>query len=151
MSWSICQAQSIQDYDSHLARLHTSALSWQAQIKAIDPAQLDVRYNIGKLIDQSKAILLANINLAYRYSTNIPQRDRSLGSEIELICILKEIQSNMDALSTLLVDQSNQKAQSWVQLIAAISNDTINSEEQYQRIAVEHFADELERRCGPAE
>ncbi len=150
MSRSICQSQSVQDYDAHLARLQTSILSWQAQIKQIDPAQLDVRYNVGKLIDRGKETLLANLTSAYRYSTNIP-KERSLGSEIELICALKEIELNVDLLTALLVDQSDKKAQSWGQQIAAISNGTIISEEQYQRIAVEHFADELERRCSPAQ
>jgi hypothetical protein len=150
MSGSICQSQSVQDYDVHLARLEASTLSWEAQINQIDPAQLDVGYNVGKLIDRYKEILLGNIDLAYRYSTNIPKK-RSLGSEIELFGVLKEIQSNMDELSTLLAEQSNQKAQSWGQQIGAISGGALNSAEEYQRTSVEHFADELERRCGAAQ
>jgi hypothetical protein len=147
LSVPICQSQSVQDYDAHLATLGASTLSWQAQIKQIVAAQLDVGYNVGKLIDRYKEILLGNIDLAYRYSTNIPQK-RSLGSEIELFGVLKEIQSNMDALSTLLAEQSNQKAQSWGQQIGAISAGALNSAEEYQRTSVEHFADELERRCS---
>ncbi len=144
------QAQSVQDYDAHLARLHTSILSWQAQIKQIDPAQLNVTYSAGKLIDQYKDIVMKNIDIADLYATNIP-RKRSLGSEIELLGILKEIHCDMDALSSLLADQNNQKAQSWGEQIGGISSGSLDSEEQYQRTSVEHFADELERRCGPAQ
>ncbi len=144
------QAQSVQAYDAHLSNLQKSIPGWRAQIDEIDPATIVVPYHIGKLIEDNKKILLQNLELVSLYSTNIPAK-RSLSAEIDLFGLLKEVHSNMDALSDVLlgmVNSDQKKAQTWGERLGAITSGPLNTEEAYQIKAVDGFADELERRCG---
>jgi len=144
------QSQSVQDYDAHLARLQKSIPEWQAQIEAVDPTKIEVPYHIGKLIDDSKKILLENLGLVSFYSANIPSK-RSLSEEINLYSSLRDVHLNLDDLSSTLLSMvaTDQKAaQRWGEQLGTIATGPLNSEELYQIQALTGFANELERRCG---
>jgi hypothetical protein len=81
LSGPICQPQTVQDYDAHLAKLPRSIPEWRAQIEAVDPAKIVIPYHIGKLIEDNKQVLLQDLELVSLYSTNIPAK-RSLSAEI---------------------------------------------------------------------
>jgi hypothetical protein len=144
------RSQNVQVYDAHLHTLQGSIPGWRSQIDEIDPATIVVPYHIGKLIEDNKKVLLQNLELVSLYSTNIPAK-RSLSAEIDLLGLLKEVHSNMDALSAILLEMVNsdqKKAQTWGERLGAITSGPLNAEETYQIKAVDDFANELERRCG---
>jgi hypothetical protein len=150
LSGPICQAQSVQDYDAHLARLQKSIPEWRAQIDAVDPAKIEVPYHIGKFIDDSKKVLVQNLDLVSLYSANLPSK-RSLSAEIDLYALLREVHSNIDMLSDTLMNMvgDNQKtAQAWAKQLDGIASGPLNVEEQYQIQALDAFANDLEHRCG---
>jgi hypothetical protein len=147
---SFAQSQNVQVYDAHLANLQKSIPGWRTQIDEIDPATIVVPYHIGKLIEDNKKVALQNLELVSLYSTNIPAK-RSLSAEIDLLGLLKEVHSNMDALSDILLEMVNsdqKKAQTWRERLGAITSGPLNAEEVYQIKAVHDFADQLERRCA---
>jgi hypothetical protein len=102
LSWSICQSQSVQEYDAHLVRLQKSVPVWRAQIEAIDPAKIKVSYQTGKLPEDTKNLLLKNL-LTISITTGAIREQRQLALEINLYSTLAGLHSNMDALSDLLI------------------------------------------------
>ena len=106
---------------------------WRAQIDEIDPATIVVPYHIGKLIEDNKKVLLQNLGLVSLYSKNIPSK-RSLSAEIDILGLLKEVHSNMDALSDTLVGMvasDQKKAQTWG-AAGTITSGPLNAEEVLQ-------------------
>jgi hypothetical protein len=150
LSQSQTQSQSAQDYDAHLAKLQKSIADWQAQIEAVDPAKIEVSYQTGKLLEDTKTILLKNL-LTISVTTAAIREQRQLSLEINLYSSLAGLHSNMDSLSDLLfytVASDQKPATAWAQTIGAIANGSLNDEEEYQIDAVVKSADALERRCG---
>lgn len=142
------RAQQSQEYERHIVALQKMIPEWEAQIDAIDPAQLAIPYTTGKLIEDNKTILKQNLELASRYTFAIQAHDH-LGAEIELFGLLKDVHSTLNDLSDVLaVIKSQKTAMNWAEGLATIGNGALNQEEQFQIGELDAFADDLERRCG---
>ena len=128
------RSQSVQVYDAHLSNLQKSIPGWRAHIDEIDPATIVVPYHIGKLIEDNKRVLLQNLGLVSLYSNNIPSK-RSLSAEIDLLALLKEVHSNMDAVSDILlgmVNSDQKKAQTWGERLGAITSGPLMSKRHFK-------------------
>jgi hypothetical protein len=140
------------DNGDYLRHLEISLSKCRAAVLAVDADSLPVEYKEGKLILNNRELCLRWLR---RIEADIAslQRKQTLSGDLELVSDLKSLNSNMDALSSLLSNlithSSTQRSMGWAEDLERASEDLFSSEKTVTVGIVQTMraADDLIAKC----